>query len=182
MLVRWPGVARAGQVRAEPVSLLDLMPTLLGAAGVRMPRGLAGQTLRPLLRGERTRWREHLFTEMNFHEPQQFRGQRTVRDGRHKLVLNLVVGEGQAPVELFDLQADPWETKNLADDPALAETRRRLERALEKWRRETNDPLLDAARVQRWRDAADRWGRLPRVKAGPSMVVRIPEGELDLLR
>jgi hypothetical protein len=44
-----------------------------------------------------------------------------------------------------------------------------------------NDPLLDAARLQRWLDAATRWGKLPRVKAGPNEVIHIPDGELKLL-
>ena len=34
----------------------------------------------------------------------------------------------------------------------------------------------------RWQEAATRWGRLPKIPAGPSMVVRIPEGELELLK
>jgi N-sulfoglucosamine sulfohydrolase len=183
MLLRWPGGAKAGQVRTETVSLLDLMPTVLAACGVKAPDTLVGTTLQPLLRGEpATDWREFLFTEMNFHEPQMFRGQRTVRDRRYKLVLNLVTSEGQAPVELFDLQSDPNETKNLADDPAHAAARKKLESAMQMWREKRADPLLDAARVQRWKDAAARWAKLPRVKAGPRMVVRIPEGELELLK
>jgi hypothetical protein len=53
---------------------------------------------------------------------------------------------------------------------------------MQMWREKRADPLLDAARVQRWKDAAARWAKLPRVKAGPRMVVRIPEGELELLK
>jgi hypothetical protein len=85
-------------------------------------------------------------------------------------------------VELFDLQSDPEETKNLADDAAHAATRRRLEAALRDWRERTSDPLLDAARLQRWIDTAARWEKLPRVKAGLSEVVRIPDGELEFLK
>jgi hypothetical protein len=96
--------------------------------------------------------------------------------------MNLAAGEGQAPVELFDLESDPGETKNLADDAAHAAARRRLDAALAAWRAQTADPLLDPARVQRWRAAAARWDKLPRVKAGPSEVVRIPAGELELLK
>ena len=138
--------------------------------------------LQPLLGGDTAPWREFLFTEMNFHEPQQCKPQRTVRDARYKLLLNLAPLDGQAPVELFDLQSDPEETKNLADDAAHAATRRRLEAALRDWRERTSDPLLDAARLQRWIDTAARWEKLPRVKAGPSEVVRIPDGELELLK
>jgi N-sulfoglucosamine sulfohydrolase len=182
LIVRWPGAAKPGQVREELVSLVDLMPTLLVAAGVKPPAGLAGRPLQPLLSGASPAWRELLFSEMNFHEPQQCVPQRTVRDGRYKLLLNLAPKADQAPVELFDLQSDPWETKNLADDAACAATRKRLAAALQDWRQQTADPLLDAARTQRWRDAAARWGKLPRVKAGPSAIVHIPEGELELLR
>jgi hypothetical protein len=42
--------------------------------------------------------------------------------------------------------------------------------------------LADAARLQRWIDAAARWEKLPRVNAGPREVVRVPDGELELLK
>ncbi|MCX7825994.1 MAG: hypothetical protein N2689_10600, partial [Verrucomicrobiae bacterium] len=158
----------------------------------------AREAAAPEQRGERggKEWREFLFTEMNFHEPQMFRGQRTVRDARYKLVLNLVtanhgvsaselrafekggvnVGSRSVgtlpPVELFDLQADPDETNNLADDPAHAAVRQKLEAALQAWREKRADPLLDPARLQRWKDAAARW----------TGARRVPEGELELLK
>jgi N-sulfoglucosamine sulfohydrolase len=207
MIVRWPGVAQPGQARDELVSLLDVMPTLLAATGVRPPDNLVGAALQPLLRGESPKdWREFLFTENNFHGPEMFRGQRSVRDARYKLMLNLVssphrpesgemldfelggVNEGSLsagilpPLELFDLQTDPNETKNLVDDPAHAGARRRLETALQLWREKEADPLLDPARLQRWKDASARWNELPRVKAGNAMIVIVPEGELDLLK
>lgn len=182
LLARWPGVVKVGQVRRELVSALDLMPTILGAAGVTAPDDLAGQPLQSLLRGETVKWRDLLFTEMNFHEPDMIKPQRTVRDARYKLLLNLAPIGRQAPVELFDLQSDPDETKNLAEEPAHAATRRRLEAALEDWREQTRDPLLDVARLQRWKDAAARWDKLPRVKAGASEVVHIPPGDLELLK
>ena len=159
------------------------MPTVLAACGVKAPDTLVGAALQPLLRGDPCKdWREFLFTEMNFHEPQIFRGQRTVRDRRHKLMLNLAPSEGVAPVELFDLENDPGENKNLADDTAHVADRKRLEAAMQTWREKRSDPLLDPARLQRWKDAATHWNKLPRVKAGPMMVVRIPEGELELLK
>ncbi|MCX7886275.1 MAG: sulfatase [Verrucomicrobiae bacterium] len=179
LIVRWPGVAKPGQVREETVSLLDVMPTLLHGLGLEAPAGLVGTSFLPLLRGESgENWREFLFTEMNFHTPFLFRPQRTVRDRRYKLLLNLLPEEGQAPVELFDLQTDPDETRNLADDPRLVEVRRKLESALQSWRVRRADPLLDPARLQRWKDAAAHWA-----KQSPNRnLIRIPEAELDLLK
>lgn len=180
MILRWPGVVKP-QVRQETVSLLDLMPTVLGATGVPAPKNLVGTALQPLLFDEPAPWREFLFTEMNFHTPDMFNPQRTVRDPRFKLLLNLAPAKGQEGVELFDLQKDPGETRNLAGDPAHAETRQRLEAALEAWRQKRADPLLDPARLKRWSEASARWARLPRVKAGPHNVVHVPPGQLDLL-
>jgi hypothetical protein len=175
LLMRGPGI-EPGSVRQDLASEVDLMPTILRAADVALPDGVAGQPLLP------NSAREFLFTEMNFHEPQILRVQRSVRNEHFKLLLNLTPVPDQAPVELFDLRTDPGETQNLADDATWAEVRRQLEAALQAWREQTADPTLDAARVRRWQDAAARWGKLPKVPAGPSMVVHIPDGELELLK
>ncbi|MHB8898167.1 MAG: sulfatase family protein [Thermoguttaceae bacterium] len=175
LLMRGPGI-EPNSVRGDLASEVDLAPTLLEAADLAVPRKVAGQSLMGTTR------RELLFTEMNFHEPQIVRLQRSVRDDRFKLLLNLMPDPDQEPVELFDLQADPGETRNLAGDANRAEIRGRLETALQAWRVQTGDPTLDAARVRRWQDAALRWGKIPKVPAGPSMVVHIPEGELNLLQ
>ena len=51
--------------------------------------------------------------------------------------------------ELYDLQADPHEFKNLAENPAHAQTRERLVAELRRWQKETNDPLADPAIARR---------------------------------
>jgi N-sulfoglucosamine sulfohydrolase len=185
LLVRWPGGAKPGQVRDELVSAVDIMPTILQAAGIAAPGGLAGRALQPLLRGDRApSWREYLFTEMNFHTANMYLPQRTVRDRQFKLLLNLAPGAGRTAVELYDLEADPAESKNLADAPAFADQRQRLESALREWREETRDPLLDAARLKRWNEVAARWqASAPRLDRGPYPdVARVPPGELELLK
>ncbi len=164
--------------------LLDVMPTVLGAAGVAPPEGLEGWPLQRLLRGESPTWREFLFTEMNFHTANFYQPQRAVRDARYKLLVNYEPRAGQAPVELFDLKEDPGETKNLADDPAAAGARRRLQEALREWQERTADPLLDPARRGRWSDAARKWKEsAPRRQDGPyGDVASVPPGDLDLLK
>ncbi len=53
------------------------------------------------------------------------------------------------PFELYDLQTDPYEFQNLADNPAHAETRARLITEMRRWQKETNDPLIDPAIARR---------------------------------
>ena len=66
------------------------MPTILKAAGVAVPEGLAGRPLQPLFEAAPAKaWREYLFTEGNFHTANMYLPQRTVRDDRFKLLLNL---------------------------------------------------------------------------------------------
>jgi N-sulfoglucosamine sulfohydrolase len=183
MIVRWPGVAKAGCVSTGLVSLVDLMPTLLDAAGARRPDGLDGVSLRPLLADEPGGWtREFLFTEMNFHEPDIFRPQRTIRDARYKLMLNLEPAADTPATELFAVVADPGETRNLAGAAEARAEQARLEKALEELRKSSHDPLLDPERVRRWREASDAWAKLPRVKAGVHNVVKIPVGGLEALK
>ncbi len=184
LIIRRPGSAGAGRVRSELVSMIDIMPTVLAAAGVDVPPEVEGCSLTALLGDGPTSWREFLFTEMNFHTANHFAPQRTVRDDRHKLVLNLMPRADQAPVELFDLRDDPEEAGNLAGDQKLASTRRRLEAALKQWQEQTNDPLVDPDRLERWKKVAEEWKRsAPRLDRGPYPdVARVPPDGLELLK
>ena len=51
--------------------------------------------------------------------------------------------------ELYDLEADPGQFQNLAEDPAHAETLQRMQGLLQDWRKETQDPFLDPAALAR---------------------------------
>lgn len=93
LIVRWSGKAKPNQVRHELVSTLDLMPTLLAVADVEPADDLPGRSLVALLRDESTEWRRHLFTEYHLHSAHNFYPQRTVRDARYKLILNLMPGQ-----------------------------------------------------------------------------------------
>ena len=90
LIVRWPGLQQAGQVREELVSTLDLMPTFLEASGGGEVAGLAGRSLSPLLAGGTPPWREYLFTEFHLHSNHNYFPQRTVRDQQYKLICNLM--------------------------------------------------------------------------------------------
>jgi N-sulfoglucosamine sulfohydrolase len=59
------------------------------------------------------------------------------------------------PVELYDLQTDPHEFKNLANDPKHAAVQKRLHARLREWQRDTGDPLADAAALKRYTKEID---------------------------
>ena len=107
----------------------DLNPTLLEAAGGDASESWFG-SLYPLLAGDAEAGREHVgcaYTDT----------QRMIRDRHHKLIRYDVNGERRG--QLFDLDADPWETRDLIDVPAHHATRDRLDRALGAWKDDVGD-------------------------------------------
>lgn len=126
------GAIPAGRTVAEPVGLVDLLPTLLELLEVPAPEGLVGRSLVPLLRGEGEA-RPLVFVEAGTREPSQ----RAVRRGPWKLVhFRSETDREQFRVPeyaLFHLQRDPSETRNLVRrHPEVAEELRRALAAYER--------------------------------------------------
>lgn len=118
-----------------PVSTLDLLPTLADLAGVPLQQAVSdidGESLMPLLHGEGTRGP----VPMEYAAEGSAAPLVSLRDGRFKIV----VCDLDPPL-LYDLQADPNETKNLATDPAHRGT---LERLLADVRRRWDLTRFDA--------------------------------------
>jgi len=114
LIIKWPGVGRAGETCDRLVNTLDLAPTLLEMAGAGHLPTAQGRSLVPLLRGEDLRdWPDDSFAE--FHGQRFFWTQRIVWTERYKYVFN-----GFDYDELYDLEADPYEMTNLASDPRYA--------------------------------------------------------------
>jgi arylsulfatase A-like enzyme len=111
LIIHFPGGAGSGTVQNEPVSLLDLMPTALGAAGVQPEKKLAGRILSPEPRpGQRV-----LFAE----EDHQGCILDAVRAGPWKLIKANPGNPRDLPeVQLFDLSTDPAEKNDLSSSEA----------------------------------------------------------------
>ena len=113
LVVRYPGVARAGAERSELVQIIDLAPTMLALAGVADPTPRQGRSLIPLLRGERVPWRTSIlleyYTDTVFPRTLTM-GYQAVRTGRYKYVQYV---ELSGMDELYDLQTDPFEMNNI---------------------------------------------------------------------
>lgn len=121
-ILRGPSIP-AGQVVGEPVSTIDLLPTLVDYCSLGGAPG-HGRSLLGLLDG-RAPSRDFAYNEWNVHPSRcgVALELRTVRTGRHKLTLELLSGAG----ELYDLQEDPGEMENRFGDPAYHAVQRELQ-------------------------------------------------------
>jgi arylsulfatase A len=105
MIAQWPGTIPAGTVSAQPWAHWDMLPTLAEIAGAKAPPNLDGRSMSRALKGEAPVAHEPMYWE--FHE----RGfQQAARLGDWK-VIRLKNG---APLELYNLAADPAETTDVA--------------------------------------------------------------------
>lgn len=138
LIVRAPGLAKLRGASDAAASSLDLPPTFLRWAGVEPPAAWPGRDLTPALKDKRPRALDAAISEFADNRSEQF-GQyayRLIRTPAHKLIL---WERSDKKDELYDLGADPHETRNLAGDPAFARTERELRARLETWMDRTGD-------------------------------------------
>lgn len=112
---------------------LDILPTLCDYAGVKVPSDAAfeGLSLRPLIEQKPAAWRKYLVVEMG-----GANAARMLRTDRYKYI---VYATGENPEQLFDLQADPGETNNLAGASASQAVLDEHRRLLKEWMAQTKD-------------------------------------------
>jgi len=148
LILRWPGRVAAGAEREDLAQHLDLAPTLLRAAGIEVPAGMEGRDLLS----------SHEAPAQLLSAENTWQSKWSLRTPGHKLILSRRPDHyGNPPRELYDLQIDPGETRNLAEEqPQLcAELEQDLEgqlrQRLEKLGR-SQDPLLeqDITLGKRW--------------------------------
>jgi arylsulfatase A-like enzyme len=129
-VARLPGVLPAAAACDAFAALHDLMPTLVEGLGLTLPRPVDGRSLWPLLRGAPppADWPDDAYVQYHG-EAFGLYSIRALRTARHKYVYYPFDRD-----ELYDLDADPGECRNLAADPAagatLAELRARLVRRM----------------------------------------------------
>lgn len=192
LVVRWPGKVESGSTTDAIVQYVDIVPTLIEAAGSDPSKydtgragapdggsGFDGKSFLNVLLGEAEQHRTYAYgihTTRGIINGSDCYPIRSVRDKRYKLILNLshesafrnilmlkgrsevwpswvaAMGEGdqraaqlvrryqhRPAVELYDLEEDPFEMKNLGDDPGLADVRARLNKALKQWMAQQGD-------------------------------------------
>jgi N-acetylglucosamine-6-sulfatase len=134
LLIRYPPAVNGGTVRDEFALNIDLAPTLLELAGVSVPARMVGRSLAPLLKAARTEWRKSFLIE--YYSDRVFprirnMGYKAIRSERWKYIHYF---ELQGMDELYDLKADPYEMKNIINQPdagaVVEEMKREIERLL----------------------------------------------------
>lgn len=117
-LARLPGAIAPGTVSDALLSLIDIAPTMLSALGLEQDRGMAGVDQLPVWTGAAASARDHVLVE-NRHQPHLLHLD-TYIDRRWKLTVH----RGNPWGELYDLERDPGEHRNLWDDPAAQDAKR----------------------------------------------------------
>jgi arylsulfatase A-like enzyme len=142
LLVRYPKLIKPGTVRDEFALNIDLAPTILSLAGVPVPTTMQGRSLVPLLQGLRAAWRSsflvELYSDRVFPRIAQM-GYKAVRNQRWKYIHYL---ELNGMDELYDLETDPYEMKNLINEPTAQKTLDEMKRELDRLLRETQPAPL----------------------------------------
>jgi arylsulfatase A-like enzyme len=134
MIVKWPGVVRAGALCHEPVTSTDFYPTILELTGLapKPKQHVDGLSLVPLLRDSATLDRKAIYWHYPHYSNQLGRPGGAVRAGDFKLIEFYEDWH----VELFNLKDDPGEQHDLAGQlPAKAAE---LGTMLREWRRSVN--------------------------------------------
>ncbi len=167
-IIRFPARGwTGGKVFKEMISNVDYLPTIMEAIGADIPENVQGKSFASLLDRRPYSPRKEIFGEMTYHE--HYDPMRCIRTEKYKLIAYFstapflmnpsqsyrpacITKEPPDPsaayhdyLHLYDLQKDPLESKNLADDPAYSKVKKDLATRLFKWMKDTNDPLLKGA-------------------------------------
>jgi len=126
LIVRYPGVVAAGSRPRALASNVDIAPTMLALGGATVPATMDGRSLLTVLRGDTATVRDELLIE--YYSDTEFprlkgMGYKAVRTDRYKYIR---YEELEGMDELYDLQADPDELRNLLPDRAPAGLREEL--------------------------------------------------------
>lgn len=135
-LVRWPAAIDGGKVDEHLVINTDFAPTFLAVAGVSVPADMQGRSLLPLFKSEKGGWRNSFYYRY-YHDPgdHNTRAHYGVRTDTHKLICFWK----QNQWELYDLEKDPNELRNLYNDPQQQDTVARLKAEMFRLKKELKD-------------------------------------------
>jgi arylsulfatase A-like enzyme len=137
LLIRYPKEIKSGKVVEELVQNLDYAPTILDYAGAEIPADMQGKSFRGLLNGKDKEWREAVYyTYYEYPAVHMVKRHYGISTKRYKLIhFYYDVDEW----ELYDLEKDPDEMKNVYEDKSYAEIRKEMHEKLTNIREQYGD-------------------------------------------
>lgn len=132
LLMRWPGHIRPSTINTNMTQTIDYAPTMLNAAGIKVPSFMQGLSLVPTITGKQKQLPRHnlyyhFYEYQADHTVLQHLG---VRGERYKLIYFYTVNEW----ELYDLKTDPQEQRNLIHNAAYQKIANQMKKGLLKLR------------------------------------------------
>lgn len=147
LIIAAPGMPHSGSARQLANTGLDVLPTLLDFAHLKIPEQLPGRSLAPVVLGAPVDgWRKYVVSENNLNQARPLNGitpqmeGRMVRSERYKYC---VYNRGIHRESLVDLQTDPGEMINLARDPEHRGVLLQHRDMLAEFGRKHSDPLVE---------------------------------------
>lgn len=137
LLMRYPKEIKPGTVIDKMVQNVDYAPTFLDYAGVKIPSDMQGLSFRKLMNGKQGQWRDAIYYQY-YEYPAEHMVKRHygVRTDRYKLIhFYYDVDEW----ELYDLEKDPHEMKNVYNDPAYVDVQKTMHQRLSELRAKYGD-------------------------------------------
>lgn len=128
MVFHGPGF-ESGKIICDMVSLIDVLPTLLDAAGIPVPKSVSGKSILGLLNQTETHWPEEVLIQIS--ESQVGRAIRTKKwkyavVAPHKDPFKDSASDSYQETELYDLEHDPYELRNLISFPDFEQIKSEL--------------------------------------------------------
>lgn len=137
LLIRYPEKIKPNTVVTKMVQNIDYAPTLLDYAGVEIPENMQGLSFRKLVKNPTTKWRDALYyTYYEYPAEHHVLRHYGIRTERYKLIhfyYDIDIWE------LYDLQKDPKEMKNIYNDTAYKNIRKQLHKKLRSIRKKYGD-------------------------------------------
>lgn len=167
LLISWPGMIKPGSVNKDMVSNLDFGETLIDIAGAEIPKDMQGKSMLPILEGKTpSDWRKahyyHYYEHPSEHNVMRHYG---ITTDKYKLIhFYYDIDEW----ELYDLQKDPSEMKNVYNDPAYSEVKKELHKQLEDLRKQYKDnDSLDQQFIEEYKEKVKKNPRIEYWKPVP---------------
>lgn len=151
LIMRWPGVFVGGITRDTLTAPVDFLPSLCSLCGISIPRTVEGFDLSESWQGKTDAFEQNAVLTMNFTvaydyliDGGEWRGVRTKKYNYSRWL--------NGKTELFDIQNDPFQTRNLVNEREMKQVRDKLEKKMQELMAKRNDELIPGSEYKNWFD------------------------------